>query len=144
MKHLCTGALLVFATLISPAAWSETSTAPVPASDLELAELFTPEPTPTAGCWGCGGSYTTSPGGGAASHWGFGNSCTEALNDLTSQTRAAANAFCLAYEDGGTCNFRVVQTAACWWSASYGKYVVDGYANFSCRVWVGGPGCIIP
>lgn len=107
-------------------------------------DLFVPEVLETAACTACIGSYTTSPGGGAASHWGKGTSCAAAQTDLTSQTRSVATGFCLGIDDYGTCSFTVVVTGACWWSSDYGLYVVDGYANFKCREWIGGPGCIIP
>lgn len=106
-------------------------------------DLFAPEPLQTAVCTACGGNYTTSPGGGAASHWGMGSSCSTAQSDLTTQTRAAATSFCLSnIDDYPSCSLTVVVTAACYWNGS--MYQVDGYANFKCRYWVGGPGCIIP
>lgn len=129
---------LAFVTLLgSPAAFSAVAASP-PDSD-----LFAPEPIQTAVCTSCVGTYTTSPGGGAASHWGMGTSCTAAQSDLTAQTRAAANSYCLSYvDDYPSCSLTVVVTAACFWNGS--TYQVDGYANFKCRIWTGGPGCIIP
>jgi hypothetical protein len=105
-------------------------------------ELFTPEAIETAVCWSCSGSYTTSPGGAAASHWGKGSSCTAAQNDFNSQTGSAANQTCWTLGAEYACSVARIVTAACFWNGS--MYQVDGYANFKCRYWVGGPGCIIP
>ena len=141
---LSIGCALSFALLLSvPAAHAEWTNAAAAQSTDPLAALFTPAPISLASCTPCIGSYTTSPGGGAASHWGMGSSCTAAQTDLTNQTRSAANAVCFDIDDYGVCSFSVVVTAACW-SPSYGTYQVDGYANFKCRIWTGGPGCNIP
>jgi hypothetical protein len=107
-------------------------------------DLFAPEALQTASCWSCVGGNTTSPGGGAASHWGLGSSCTDAQASLTTQTRTAALNDCWNRGAENLCGFTVVVTAACWWNSGYGQYVVDGYANYSCKFWRGGPGCIIP
>ncbi len=134
---LSAGCALTLALLSNaPAAFA------APAGADPLADLFNPAPISMA-CTTCTGSYTTSPGGGAASHWGMGTSCTAAQTDLSNQARAVANAFCYGVDDYGVCSFAVVVTGACW-SPSYGQYQVDGYANYKCRVWTGGPGCIIP
>lgn len=135
---LSAGCALTFALLFNAAAAHA-----APAEADPLAALFAPQPISLASCTTCAGNYTTSSGGGAASHWGMGTSCTAAQTDLTNQTRAAASSFCFGVDDYGVCSFSVVVTTACW-SPSYGQYQVDGYANFKCRVWSGGPGCIIP
>ena len=130
-------ALALVTLLGSPAAFAAVASSPTDS------DLFVPEPIQTAVCIACGGSYTASPGGGAASHWGMGSSCTTAQSDLTAQTRAAANEYCLYnVDDYGSCSLSVVVTAACFWNGS--MYQVDGYANFKCRYWTGGPGCILP
>ena len=137
--------LAIAALLAAGVAYSAEPVATVPAAPTDsLDALLNPAPTELAICTACVGPYTTSPGSGQASHWGFGGSCSDALTDLTNQTRAAARAYCLDLDDYGTCSFSVVTTAPCWWNSGYGLYQVDGYANFKCRVWTGGPGCIIP
>jgi hypothetical protein len=105
-------------------------------------QLFVPETLETAVCWSCSGTYTTSPGGGAASHWGKGSSCTAATSDFNTQTFNAANFVCYGFDAEYACSVSRVVTAACFWNGS--MYQVDGYANFKCRYWIGGPGCIIP
>ncbi|MDX1997612.1 MAG: hypothetical protein SF066_07810 [Thermoanaerobaculia bacterium] len=105
-------------------------------------DLFVPEVLETAACWSCSGNYTTSPGGGAASHWGKGSSCTAATNDFNNQTFTAATTSCYGLGAEYACSVSRVVTAACFWNGS--MYQVDGYANYRCRFWIGGPGCIIP
>lgn len=132
---LCALGLTLLA--LSPASAEEA--APRATSTPSLEELFTPTPQPVSACFGCGSVvYTTSPGGGAPSHWGKGTSCANAQSDLTTQTRTAANAICALESDGlGACRSTVVVTTSCWWSPAYGLYVVDGYANFGCRYETG-------
>ncbi len=137
-QFLSAGCALTFALLFNLAA-----ALAAPANSDALAALFNPAPVSQATCIACTGNYTTSPGGGAASHWGMGTSCTAAQTDLNNQTRAAANSVCYSIDDYGVCSFSVVVTGACW-SPSYGTYQVDGYANFKCRVWTYAPGCILP
>jgi hypothetical protein len=109
-----------------------------------LPELFAPEPLETAICTACGGNYTTSPGGGAYSHVGSGSSCTQAQANLTAQLRAAANDYCLAYFDYPSCSVSVVSSGGCFFILEFNQWYTSGYANFKCRYWTGGPGCIIP
>ncbi len=126
--------------LVVGVGWAAESTA-VAADEPSLEELLAPEPALKASCYGCATGYTTSPGGGQASHWGLGSSCALAQSSLTSQTRSAATAICADFDDYGICSFGVVVTAPCWWSSTYNQYVVDGYANFGCRYYTGGSGC---
>lgn len=133
MRPIIVGA--VFALLAVSAFAAETP--PGVASD-----LFVPEVLETAVCWSCSGNYTTSPGGGAASHWGKGSSCTAATTDFNNQTFSAATTSCYGQGAEYACSVSRVVTAACFWNGS--MYQVDGYTNFKCRFWLGGPGCIIP
>lgn len=136
MRKLLALAVLV-TSLVGPGALAGADTPTGPGGD-----LFTPEPIETAVCWSCAGSYTTSPGGGAASHWGMGSSCSAAQTDFNSQTGSAANQVCWGEGAEYACAISRVVTAACFWNGS--MYQIDGYANFKCRFWTGGPGCIIP
>ncbi len=135
-KLLTAGCVLTFALSFSVA-----SAHAAPTCSEDQGALFTPAPIALANCISCSGSYTTSTGG--ASHWGFGSTCSAALTDLTSKTKAAANSYCLNnVDDYLSCNFAVVVTAGCNWNGS--QYQYDGYANFSCKVWNVGPGCPRP
>jgi hypothetical protein len=110
-------------------------TVPCLAADLELeSQLFTPAPEPKIICDRCLGLYTTAPAPGQASAWGLGSSCSAAQADLTSQLWQQAENNCLNLGHDGACSVTTVVTGACWWSAAYGKYVVDGYANHKCAV----------
>lgn len=135
MSH-CRTALVVFA--LAFAAFSPVFAAEPAAVDDPLAielPLQTPAPKPTAPpCQACATGFTTSPGGGQASHWGHGSDCTSAQNDLRSQLLAAANAFCMDLDGLPRCSFQVVHTVACWWNGS--QYVSDGYANFGCWIYI--------
>jgi hypothetical protein len=135
--------LIIAGCILTFALFNVASTHAAPTCSDALGALFTPAPISQASCIACSGSYTTSAGGGAASHWGFGSTCSAALTDLTNQTKAAANNYCLAnVDDYLSCNFAVVITGGCAWTGSQYRY--DGYANFSCKVWVVGPGCPRP
>jgi hypothetical protein len=95
--------------------------------------LFTPVPKPMAPeCHYCSSTFTTSPGGGAASHWGHGATCTDAQNDVRAQLSTFVNDLCSGLGDYGRCAFAVVYTSACYESG--GQWVIDAYANFRC--WV--------
>lgn len=109
----------------------------VPLSAEELAPLFLPEVLETAGCERCLGFYSTSPGGGAASAWGFGATCAAAQADLAAQLQTQGDNKCssLGYWDGA-CMLNVQVTAPCWWNASYGSYQVDGYATHKCTQYI--------
>lgn len=120
---------------------SEPATPTAPATAAEPAPidfesgLFTPAPEPADPCHRCMGLLrSTSPGGGAASHWGFGSSCSIALQDVTNQLWSAAADICV--DDGalGACSLTVVQTAPCWWNGS--QWVIDAYATFKCMQYL--------
>ena len=113
--------------------------APPPTDTAEAAlflpedQLFTPAPKPAAPeCHFCSSTLTTSPGGGAASHWGHGATCTDAQNDVRAQLSAFVNSQCLSLGDYGRCAFAVVYTCACY--QQNGQYVIDAYATYRC--WV--------
>jgi hypothetical protein len=92
--------------------------------------LFTPAPQPAAPpCAACFSGFTTSPGGGQASHWGFGSDCSAAQTDVRSQLLAYTTAECQSYDGYGRCGFQLVVTW-CGWNGS--QYQADAYANFSC------------
>lgn len=144
MKWLLTLTLVV--SIASPATASTTGSDPAPAvpvDDLGLPEpecpgLLPPEPV-ERGCYLCAGAIrTTSPGGGAASHWGMGASCTAAQAHLENQLNLAALDFCNGHQGAGAgfCNVVVVVTAACYWSPQFQTYVVEGYANFKCQYFI--------
>jgi hypothetical protein len=91
-----------------------------------LPELFAPEPVQIA---------VSS---------GSGSSCTQAQANLTAQLRAAANDYCLAYFDYPSCSVSVFSSGGCFFILEFNQWYTTGYANFKCRYWTGGPGCIIP
>lgn len=99
-------------------------------------DLFTPEAESKIP--ECGEGYTTSPGGGAASAWGFGGTCNTSYDDLVAKVTTQANNNCVGIGHEIACNIQVVVTAPCWYSSGYGQYVTDGYANHGCLV-PGGP-----
>lgn len=108
----------------------------VPADDPFLPEgpLFTPAPKPMAPeCHFCSSTFSTSPGGGAASHWGHGATCTDAQNDVRNQLSAYVNAICFDLGDAGRCAFSVVYTCSCYQSG--GQWVIDAYATYRCWVF---------
>lgn len=73
-----------------------------------------------------GGPYNAT-----AIHWGSGANCTQAENDLRTQTKNAATSDC-----GGlfqTCLGSLVITQSCYWHAGHGEYVVDGYMTYDCK-----------
>jgi hypothetical protein len=83
-----------------------------------------------AQCVICVTGRTTSPSG-APTHWGIGDSCAQAQQNLRNQIFAAADLDC-ENDLSLACNVQVVYTAACWYKASIGKYVSDGYGNYGC------------
>ncbi len=95
---------------------------------------WTPAPKPAAPpCHHCGTGFTTSPGGGAASHWGHGADCAAAQSDVRSQLLAYVNADCQNYGTAGRCSFQVVYTCSCYYQG--GQWVVDAYANYGCWIY---------
>ena len=84
-------------------------------------------------CHFCGTGFTTSPGGGAPSHWGHGADCASAQSDVRSQLLAYVNADCQNYGTAGRCSFQVVYTCSCYYQG--GQWVVDAYANYGCWVY---------
>lgn len=95
--------------------------------------LFTPAPKPAAPeCHFCSSTFTTSPGGGAPSHWGHGATCLDAQNDARAQLSAFVNDQCFSLGDYGRCAFAVVFTCSCY--QQNGQYVIDAYATYRC--WV--------
>ena len=93
--------------------------------------LFTPAPKLMAPeCHFCSSTYSTSPGGGAASHWGHGATCTDARNDVWAQLSAYVDGYCAGVGDFGRCAFQVVYTSDCY--AQNNVVVVDAYATFRC------------
>jgi hypothetical protein len=95
---------------------------------------FTPAPQPTAPPCSTCDHFTSSPGGGQASHWGHGTSCTASQSDVRAQLLAYANAVCDDIGDYGRCAFAVIYTNACWYDYGSGLYVTDAYTDFGC--WV--------
>lgn len=127
-------ALALFALTLGAPAFAATPPAKI-ALPLPDDGLQTPEPLPLAPpCSSCVSGFTSSPGGGAASHWGFGSDCTAALSDLRAQLSAYANDVCAIEGDYGRCAFSVIQTSSCFYSSGHGAYQIDGYTNFSC--WI--------
>lgn len=131
--------MLVVAAAMPAFAGVEEAAAPPAAEWAEAAPLFdegplfTPAPKPMAPeCHFCSSYFTTSPGGGAASHWGHGATCTDAQNDVWAQLSTHVNNICSGLGDYGRCAFSVVYTCACYQDG--GQYVIDAYANFRC--WV--------
>jgi hypothetical protein len=133
--------LLLSLSAASPALAGGEGAAPPPAAPAVEATpapfqspLLTPEPLPMAPpCHFCSSTLTTSPGGGAASHWGHGATCTEAKNDVTSQLSSFVNADCTNYGTAGRCAFAVVYTSDCY--AQNSVVVVDAYATYRCWVY---------
>lgn len=133
----CTLAVLALVlAAVAPAVAADPPAADPPAADSSLFKdgaLFTPAPTPAAPpCHYCGTGFTTSPGGGAASHWGFGADCTAAQNDVRAQLLAYVNDDCQNYGTAGRCSFQMVVTW-CGWNGS--QYQADAYANYGCWVY---------
>jgi hypothetical protein len=96
--------------------------------------LFTPAPKPMAPeCHFCSSTFSTSPGGGAASHWGHGATCTDAQNDVRNQLSAYVNSICFDLGEAGRCAFSVVYTCSCYYSG--GQWVIDAYATYRCWVF---------
>lgn len=113
--------------------------APPPAAAADAAALFpdgplfTPAPQPMAPeCHFCSSTLSTSPGGGAPSHWGHGATCTDAQNDVRAQLAALVDSRCFQLGDYGRCSFAVVFTCTCYFQD--GQWVVDAYATYRC--WV--------
>ena len=136
----CRCALAVLALVlaaVAPAVAAEPPAADPPAADSSLFKdgaLFTPAPKPAAPeCHFCGTGFTTSPGGGAPSHWGHGADCASAQSDVRSQLLAYVNADCQNYGTAGRCSFQVVYTCSCYYQG--GQWVVDAYANYGCWVY---------
>lgn len=140
LLSVCACALLVFGfAWISPILTAQEETPAVPESAQQPSlfddALQTPAPVPMAPpCSSCVGGFTSSPGGGAASHWGFGSDCTAATSNLRSQLSNYANSVCAVEGDYGRCAFSVIHTSSCFYNPSYGLYQIDGYTNFSC--WI--------
>jgi hypothetical protein len=138
---LATLSLLVAAAAMPAfAAGVEEAAAPPAAGSADAAPLFaegplfTPAPKPMAPvCHYCSSTLTTSPGGGAASHWGHGATCTDAENDVRAQLSAYVNTQCTELGTAGRCGFAVVFTAACYFSN--GQWIADAYANYRCWVY---------
>jgi hypothetical protein len=104
-----------------------TDSSPEPSADLLEGELFTPAPQPMGGCITCVGNYLTD------THWGMGTSCSEALQDLDSQVKAAARAPCQSMYGFLTapCNTQLFPIQ-CWFKAETGQWIYDGYLEYGC------------
>lgn len=135
-RHLLALALLSWMVLVPATAAEMAPDTPLAVEAPLLFEepLFTPAPKPMAPeCHFCSSTLTTSPGGGAASHWGFGASCTAAESDATAQLSAYVNSVCSELGEAGRCGFQVVYTAACYYQND--QWIVDAYANYKCWVY---------
>lgn len=132
--------LLALVLAAAPPASAAVEVAPPPAeavagagSPFAEGPLFTPAPKPAAPeCHFCSSTLTTSPGGGAPSHWGHGADCTAAQNDVRAQLSAFVDSQCMSLGDFGRCAFAVVYTCTCYYQN--GQWVVDAYATYRC--WV--------
>ena len=139
-RRRCTLAVLALVLLAAPALAAEPPAAEPTAADPSLfadGGLFTPAPQPAAPpCHACATGFTTSPGGGAPSHWGYGGDCSSAQSNLRSQLLSATTAFCFDIDPDtiGRCSFSVVNTCTCYYQG--GQYVVEGYANFGCWIYI--------
>lgn len=132
--------LFALAVAVPAAAAGAPAAAPPVADATETAPLlpaegplFTPAPKPAAPeCHFCGSTMSTSPGGGAPSHWGHGADCTAAQNDVRAQLSAFVDSQCAGLGDYGRCAFAVVFTCTCYYQE--GQWVVDAYATYRC--WI--------
>lgn len=137
--HAALSMLFVAAAMPAFAAGVEEAAAPPAVEWADAAPLFsegplfTPAPKPMAPeCHFCSSTFTTSPGGGAPSHWGHGATCTDAQNDVRAQLSTHVNDICSGFGDYGRCAFAVVFTCTCY--QDNGQFVVDAYATYRC--WV--------
>jgi hypothetical protein len=132
----CLRILVVLSFLASSVGLAAAESQPLDSLPLPVEDLFTPAPEAKAAMCRCEMGRTTSPGSGAASHWGKGSTCNAAKANLRFQLDAAAVITC-EYDH---CSLAVTYTSPCY--VSNGVVTIDGYATYGCWIYTGG--CMLP